>query len=46
MEAKWSAEWTWKVIERSCKPIEPVLEYLWETIEVVTEFYNEYVHGE
>ena len=45
-EAKRLADWSWKTIKRNCKPLEPALEYVLETGEVLIKFYNEYVHGE
>ena len=45
-EAKRLADWSWKTIKRNCKPLEPALEYVLETGEVLMKFYNKYVHGE
>ena len=45
-EVKRLADWSWKAIKRNCKPLEPALEYVLETVEVAIKFYKQYVHSE
>ncbi|PFX27555.1 uncharacterized protein LOC111327384 [Stylophora pistillata] len=43
-EAKRFADLSWNVIKKKCKPLEPALEYVLEMVQIIINFYNEYVH--